>query len=50
MLHVGAGLERVDLINSVLGQLRSIGQIVAPLGEGANDVPPPAGDVTIDPG
>ena len=50
MLCVPVGAERVEVIMSALDQLREIGEVVAPLGEGARDVPPPEGEVAVDPG
>jgi hypothetical protein len=50
MLRVPVGAERVDVIMSALDQLRQIGELVAPLGEGARDVPPPEGEAAVEPG
>jgi hypothetical protein len=50
MLRVPVGAERAEVIRSALDQLRAVGALVAPLGVGAKDVPPPAGDVAVDPG
>jgi hypothetical protein len=49
MLRVPAGAERDDVIASALDQLRAIGELVAPLGEGARDAPPPESDVSVEP-
>ena len=43
------GAERVDVIRTALDQLYEIGEIIAPLGEGAKDVPPPEGETAVDP-
>jgi hypothetical protein len=50
MLRVQVGAERGDVIAAALDQLRAIGEFVAPLGEGAKDLPPPEGEVGVDPG
>lgn len=49
MLRVPVGAERIEVIASTLDQLRAIGEVVAPLGEGAKDVPPPEGEVPVEP-
>jgi hypothetical protein len=41
MLRVPIGAERIGVLSAALDQLRTIGEIVAPLGEGARDLPPP---------
>jgi hypothetical protein len=50
MLRVPVGAERGDVVASALDQLRAIGEIIAPLGEGARDVPPPEGEVAVEQG
>jgi len=41
MLGVPAGAERIEVIAQAAGQLRELGEVIAPLGAGARDAAPP---------